>query len=352
MLLVEASGCGEQRQASLTVVSTPEGPVAVTNAHVVRGSGTVTVHLGARTEELAVRGAVVGRDLAILEAPAALDAAALPVGPTGAVGASVLVAGFPDGAARADTATVRTIEARTARGATSEVLVADAQVRGGSSGGALVDAEGRVVGIVAARDPSTGHAVAHPASDALAGGARGRAQLLIGTSQGSGPVGAAPYRSIWRRPGRRLDRSVARWPDRRGQGCRLAMCWSISSTVLSPDGRTERGQEPERRDVPDVGQAFAAAAASSAASIAPSSRAEHPARSAGGTISSMSSRAIALNASAAGPSPRATGWPWSPPSATAASMGIFPSSGMPASAARSSPPPRPNRWCSRPVSST
>ena len=170
VLLVEASGCGEQRQASLTVVSTPEGPVAVTNAHVVRGSGTVTVHLGARTEELAVRGAVVGRDLAVLEAPAVLDAVGLPVAPTSAVGASVLVAGFPDGAARADTATVRTIEARTARGATSEVLVADAQVRGGSSGGALVDAEGRVVGIVAARDPSTGHAVAHPASDALVGG--------------------------------------------------------------------------------------------------------------------------------------------------------------------------------------
>ena len=171
VLLVEASGCGEQRQASLTVVSTPEGPVGVTNAHVVRGSGTVTVHLGARTEELAVRGAVAGRDLAILEAPAALDdCSRCPSAATGAVGASVLVAGFPDGAARADTATVRTIEARTARGATSEVLVADAQVRGGSSGGALVDAEGRVVGIVAARDPSTGHAVAHPASDALAGG--------------------------------------------------------------------------------------------------------------------------------------------------------------------------------------
>ncbi len=69
----------------------------------------------------------------------------------------------------------------------------------------------------------------------------------------------------------------------------------------------------------------------------------HPAMSTGGMASSTMRPAMAWKASAAGPSPRATGAPVSPPVETAGSSGTCPSRGTPMSDASASPPPVPNK---------
>ena len=90
--------------------------------------------------------------------------------------------------------------------------------------------------------------------------------------------------------------------------------------------------------------------ASRAATAASSMRAEQPAMDTGGAASSAMRVARAAKASAAGPVPRTTGTPASPPAATDDSMGMRPSSGTPASWARASPPPWPNSGYSWPCS--
>ena len=83
---------------------------------------------------------------------------------------------------------------------------------------------------------------------------------------------------------------------------------------------------------------------------ASSMRAEQPAMDTGGAASVAMRVARSPKASAAGPVPSTTGWPESPPAATEVSMGIWASSGTPASWARAWPPPSPNRAYSWPWS--
>lgn len=171
---LEAEGCGVRRQGSVTVVELPSaGVVGLTNVHVVEGAGSVRVHApGGRTSVVTVLGAVPRRDVAVIDlaqdrvlGPLA-RAAALELGPSVGVGSPVAVLGHPGGVHDAAVATVRSRELRSAQGGTSEVLVIDAPVRGGSSGGAVVDASGAFVALVAARDPGTGDTVAYPAEQA------------------------------------------------------------------------------------------------------------------------------------------------------------------------------------------
>lgn len=171
VLLVEASGCGEQRQASATVVRGPAGDLLLTNAHVVRGSGTVTVRSGDGTVRTAdVVGAVVGRDAAVLrlsDEGVGLDA--LPTAAAPGQGVPVAVLGYPAAAAEVRVGRVATVEVRSGYGGSSEVLVIDTPTGDGQSGGAVLDVAGNVVGLVAARDPSSGDTVAYPIDVVLRG---------------------------------------------------------------------------------------------------------------------------------------------------------------------------------------
>lgn len=169
VMWVEASGCGVVRQASATVVRHGSRDVMLTNAHVVVGSGTVSVRTtDGRVVSTEVVGTVPGRDAALLEVPEGVTA--LPVGAMPGRGDELIVAGHPDGTARAVGGRVAGIERRVAHGVSSEVLLVDVAVTGGNSGGAVLDARGAVVGLVAAKDPRTGWAVAYPIAEVVGRG--------------------------------------------------------------------------------------------------------------------------------------------------------------------------------------
>lgn len=162
---VDVVACGGRRSASATLVGGSDGAArVVTNVHVVQGADSVQMdgaHSGA-----VVAGRWAGRDLAELDVDvdAAVGAGALPIGPDPQVGDRVAVAGYPEGEFELRTGTVRSVELRENEGVPSRALVIDVPARPGHSGGAVLDGDGRVVGIVAARDPRTGATVAHPAS--------------------------------------------------------------------------------------------------------------------------------------------------------------------------------------------
>jgi hypothetical protein len=173
VLWVESAGCGIAKQASATAVRDGERVVLLTNAHVVRGSGTVLVRAPSGEVLVAqVAGAVHGRDAAVLELTSEDQEllGALALAPAAGVGDELVVVGHPEGHTAAVRGTVRSIERRAGYDGSSDVLLVDAQVRGGSSGGAVLDDEGRVVGLVAAKDPATGWAVAYPIAEVLGRG--------------------------------------------------------------------------------------------------------------------------------------------------------------------------------------
>ena len=173
VLRIEAGGCGAVRQASATVVDDGGRVVVLTNAHVVRGSGTALVRSPSGAVVSAqVTGSVQGRDAAVLELDEGdtHEVEALEIGPPPQVGHELVVVGHPEGHLHAGSGVLRAIERRAGYDGSSDVLLVDSQVRGGSSGGAVLDAEGRLVGLVAAKDPSTGWAVAYPIAEVLGRG--------------------------------------------------------------------------------------------------------------------------------------------------------------------------------------
>lgn len=179
VLHVEASGCGQDRQASATLLRTADGDVRlVTNAHVVRGTSSVTVRTRVGEQvQVDVLGVVAGRDAALLD-PEPLerhdDVEPAPVGSATEVGDEVVLVGHPGAAFSVRPTLVEDVQRRVAFGTASDVVLVGATVTGGASGGAVLDTRGAVLGLVAARDPGTGRAVAHPVDGVLDAALRGQ----------------------------------------------------------------------------------------------------------------------------------------------------------------------------------
>jgi len=172
VLRVGSQGCGESRQATAIVVRVPGGEMVVlTNAHVVRGAGTLELTTQEGEVQADVAGAVTGRDAAVIRVPEGVTRSwsAMTVGPPAELGQPVVVAGYPGAEPQLLAGTVASIERRSGFGGSSDVLIIDAPAENGLSGGAVLDARGRVVGLVVARDPATRRVVAHPIESVIDG---------------------------------------------------------------------------------------------------------------------------------------------------------------------------------------
>jgi putative serine protease PepD len=171
------------------VIVADNGSIVTAN-HVIAGATRITVTFfdGATTSATVVA-ADPKVDVAVLS-PASLPEVVVPaaLGSGASVGAPVVAVGNPLGLADSVSAGVvsglnRT--ARTADGTYSGLIQFDASVNPGSSGGALLDARGLVIGIVvsianpAHEDAFAGIGFAVPISAALAGGSS--------TGPGNGP---------------------------------------------------------------------------------------------------------------------------------------------------------------------
>jgi S1-C subfamily serine protease len=171
---VDAAGCGGRRQGSATLLRDVAGrEVLLTNAHVVRGASSVRVQLpGGERVEVAVLGGLVGKDAVLLDPVPLRRSGLAPAGQGGEVGRGdlVVVAGHPGGGFRVDVAAVVDRQRRVGYGSSSEVVLVGSLAEGGHSGGAVLDRAGRVVGLVAARDPGTGHVVAYQIDELLSAG--------------------------------------------------------------------------------------------------------------------------------------------------------------------------------------
>jgi serine protease Do len=139
----------------------PDG-LLVTNNHVVVGAGTLTGYLGGDEDDevdLTVLGASECLDLAVVQ----VDAKDLPflAWHKGEIkdGLDVYSAGYPAGAAEEFTLTRGIVSKKdfaldTQWASLDHVIEHDARIRGGNSGGPLVDAQGAVVGVNYAGDDS------------------------------------------------------------------------------------------------------------------------------------------------------------------------------------------------------
>ncbi|GAB2692915.1 MarP family serine protease [Thalassiella azotivora] len=162
-----ADSCARGQEGTGFVVADER---VVTNAHVVAGVEEPAVQVTGEGRRWPARVVVMDadRDLAVL-AVDGLPTAPLPLGEDLERGDAAVVAGFPlDGPYTAEAARVRQV--LTARGediygnpgVERRVYSLHARVEPGNSGGPLLDAAGRVVGVVFAKsldDPSTGYAL-------------------------------------------------------------------------------------------------------------------------------------------------------------------------------------------------
>ena len=166
---IESTGCGGVQEGSGFVV---EPGLVVTNAHVVAGTSSHEVVLddGSRLPATVVL-YDPERDLALVEVPG-LDRPPLSVADV-EQDEAVAVFGYPGGQDQVRVAPATVAGRRTAVGrdiygsgeVRREILILAAELRHGDSGSALVDTEGRVVGVAFAIAPdrtSTAYALTEP----------------------------------------------------------------------------------------------------------------------------------------------------------------------------------------------
>jgi S1-C subfamily serine protease len=165
------------------VINAADGLI-LTNNHVIRGATTVTVTLTSNGREFPARivGEDVAADVALLQIqdPAGLATAAIgnssalpPGSPVLALGNQAGIGGAPTVAPGVITGKGQTIQANDASSAFTEtlhnMLVTNAHVAPGDSGGPLADARGQVIGMITAAGtsaPNAGYAI--PINYALA----------------------------------------------------------------------------------------------------------------------------------------------------------------------------------------
>jgi len=158
---IRALGCDRLGVGSGFVL---EDGVIVTNRHVVGQPRTVSINTwDGRSFEAEVAGITLDADLAILRIVTVdLPVATLRIDPV-VPGEAVAAIGYPGGgAARITTGTVLGLRDGTVLGESADVIVTDAEVRQGNSGGPLVDVRGEVVGVIFATAGGTGHGLAVP----------------------------------------------------------------------------------------------------------------------------------------------------------------------------------------------
>lgn len=137
----------------------------VTNRHVVAGARQLQLDTATgQSVPVAVAGAAYVADLAIVRTATPVSPVLTLAPSDPAVGAAVTVVGYPQGGVVTTTSGRILAYAPDPLGATpGRVLVTDAYATHGNSGGPLLDAVGRVVGVVYAAD-SQGHSLAIPVS--------------------------------------------------------------------------------------------------------------------------------------------------------------------------------------------
>jgi serine protease Do len=131
----------------------------LTNAHVIEGGTTVTVVLSNGRE---LEASVIGSDAASDTAVVKIDDGPYPVARLGttaelkvgqqavAIGSPLGLAGGPSVTAGVVSALHRTVRSRTSAQALADMIQTDAPIAPGSSGGALLDSQGAVIGITTA----------------------------------------------------------------------------------------------------------------------------------------------------------------------------------------------------------
>ncbi|HEY8339418.1 MAG TPA: serine protease [Egibacteraceae bacterium] len=162
-LRVRSSGCGQLLTGSGFAIA---DDVLVTNRHVVEGGVQVTVSTwDGRTVAASFVTAAFEQDIAIVRLDAPVPRSATLAEGDPSPGDRVTIVGYPGGGRQelADGEVVGYVTA-VSQGREIHSMQLTAPAAPGSSGGPVLDADGRVAGVVYALEIETGHTLAMPAS--------------------------------------------------------------------------------------------------------------------------------------------------------------------------------------------